>query len=76
MSVVKSTEIFDKMGPILEKSGADIVKKIQAVYLFEIRATKESQPVFFTIDLKNGNGKIAIEKHVCLTSDSRQDHQW
>ena len=53
---LKSEELFNKMAPLLEKTGADIVKKIGAVYLFELRATKESEPVFFTIDLKNGNG--------------------
>ena len=54
---IKSADLFEKMTPLLEKSGADIVKKVGAVFLFEIRATKESEPVFYTIDLKNGNGK-------------------
>ena len=55
---LKSEELFEKMGPILEKSGAEIVKKIGATYLFEIRKDKSSEPTHFTIDLKNGNGKI------------------
>ena len=62
MSTIKSAELFDKMGPVLEKSGADIVKKVGAVFLFEIRATKEAEPVFYTVDLKNGSGKISKGK--------------
>lgn len=53
---LKSVEIFKKMGPLLETQGAELVKKVQAVYLFEIRADKTSEPVFYTIDLKSGNG--------------------
>lgn len=55
---LKSAEIFKKMGPFLETQGAEIVKKIQSVYLFEIRKDKTSEPVFFTVDLKNGNGRV------------------
>ena len=58
---LKSADLFNKMGPILEKGGADIVKKVGAVFLFEIRATKDSEPQFFTIDLKNGNGIYYID---------------
>ena len=54
--MLKSAELFKKMKPLLEKQGAEIVKKVGAVYLFEIRATKDSEPQLFTIDLKNGNG--------------------
>ena len=54
---IKSADIFQKMGPALEKHGKDIVAKVGAVFLFEIKATKDSEPVFYTIDLKNGNGK-------------------
>ncbi len=53
---IKSAELFEKMGPALEKHGKDIVPKIQAVYLFEIRPAKDKEPVYYTIDLKNGNG--------------------
>jgi hypothetical protein len=56
---VKSADLFKKMVPFLETQGAEIVKKIQSVYLFEIRADKTSEPAFFTVDLKNGSGKIA-----------------
>ena len=54
---LKSSAIFDKINPILEKSGADIVKKVGAIFLFEIRATKDAAPVYYTINLKDGTGK-------------------
>ena len=64
---LKSAELFKKMGPALEKSGAEIVKKVQAVYLFEIRATKDAEPAYFTIDLKNGNGmKLMMVERVLM----------
>ena len=53
---IKSADLFERMIPFLEKDGAEVVKKVQAVFLFEIRANKESEPVFYTVDLKNGNG--------------------
>lgn len=60
MTTPKSAEIFKKMNAGLETHGKAIVDKIQAVFLFEIRTTKDAQPVFYTIDLKNGNGKLII----------------
>ncbi len=59
---VKSGEFFEKMSPLLETYGADIVKKVGAVFLWEIRANKDAEPVFYTVDLKNGNGKITKGK--------------
>lgn len=59
MTTLKSADLFKRMGPILEKNGADIVKKVQAVFLFEIRENKDSEPQYFTIDLKNGNGILS-----------------
>lgn len=69
---LKSADLFKKMGPLLEKQGAEIVKKVQAVYLFEIRADKNSEPVFFTVDLKNGNGIIL--HRVCMINLCRKDY--
>ncbi len=63
---VKATELFEKMGPVLEKSGAEIVKKVGAIFLFEIKANKDAEPVFFTVDLKNGNGKILEFQYLYL----------
>lgn len=54
---IKSADIFDRMGPFLEKQGAEIVKKVGAVFLFEIKPTKDAEPVSYTVDLKNGTGK-------------------
>ena len=34
---IKAAEVFDKMEPILQEKGAEIVKKVQAIYCFEIR---------------------------------------
>ena len=59
---IKSEALFTQMTPMLEKSGADICKKVQAVFLFEIRAEKGSTPHYFTVDLKNGSGKISKGK--------------
>ena len=58
---LKSAEIFQKMGAAIGTHGKPIVDKIQAVFLFEIRATKDAQPQFFTIDLKNGTGKFFFQ---------------
>ena len=74
---IKSAEIFEKMRPMLEKSGEEVVKKVGAVYLFEIRANKEAEPVFYTVDLKNGKGIIILIKNPDkLMNGYRQDHCW
>lgn len=57
MAAIKSADLFERMVPFLEKHGDEIVKKIQSIYLFEVKADKTSSPVFFTVDLKNGKGK-------------------
>ena len=56
--------IIEKMDAIMQKgtTGADIVKKVKAIYWFEIREKKGAKPTFFTIDLKNGNGKAQMGK--------------
>jgi hypothetical protein len=53
---VKSADLFKSMVPHLAAHGADICKKIGAIYLFEIKASKDATPVLFTVDLKNGKG--------------------
>ena len=55
---LKADELFTKMIPQLEKHGNTIVPKVQAVYAFEIREKKGSDPSVWTIDLKNGNGQV------------------
>ncbi|CAG9316947.1 unnamed protein product [Blepharisma stoltei] len=56
---LKSEKLFNEMAPILQTTGADLVKKIGAIYHFEILAAPGAEPVVFTIDLKNGNGSFA-----------------
>ena len=55
---IKSAELFEKMKPVMATSGPDLVKKIGASYLFEIRADKTAKPHLFTVDLKSGTGAI------------------
>jgi len=59
---LKVASAFDKMAPFLKEKGAEVVKKIGAVYHFEIAAAKGQEPVFWTVDLKNGNGSIKNAK--------------
>jgi hypothetical protein len=60
MTTLKSAAIFQKMNEALKTHGKDVVPKIQSTYLFELRADKTSQPVLFTVDLKEGNGKYQL----------------
>ena len=59
---LKSEALFQKMVPLLATNGAEFVKKVGAVFHFEIKKDKDSQPVIFTVDLKNGNGAFANGK--------------
>ena len=54
--------VFDKMNAQLPAVGKDIVAKIGAVYLWELKEKKDSTPEFWTVDLKNGHGKITKGK--------------
>ena len=60
---MKIEAVFDKIKPLLEKSGADIVKKVGYVYHFEIAPKKGDAPVVWTLDLKNGNGSLTKGKN-------------
>jgi hypothetical protein len=55
----KAEKLFELMIPHLEKNGADFVKRLGAVYQFQIFEKKGDKPRVWTIDLKNGNGAIA-----------------
>ena len=59
---LKSTEIFKKMEPLLATQGAEVVGKVGAVFLFEMRKSKADKPEHITLDLKNGNGSITFGK--------------
>ena len=60
---LKSALIFDQMNEHLKTHGAELVKKINAVYNFEI-SEKKKGPVTacWIIDLKNGNGSVKLGK--------------
>lgn len=60
--VVKSEKLFEAMAPHLKATGAELVKRIGAVFHFEITTPGSSESVWFTVDLKNGNGSIAKGK--------------
>ena len=55
---LKSAEFFKKLTTQIDKVGAELAPKIQAVFTFEIRESKGSTPSVFTVDLKNGNGHV------------------
>lgn len=63
MAKLQSETLFETMAPFLKTpEGAAVVKKIQAVYHFELSAKKGDPPAFFTVDLKNGNGSVSKGK--------------
>ena len=69
---IKSADLFDKMSALLQSHGADITKKVGAVFIFEIKPSKDKAPVLYTVDLKNGNGKWEDDiKVMMLLSESR-----
>ena len=59
---LKAEEVFKRMEAALPTHGAEICKKVGAVYLWEFREKKGADPVFITVDLKNGSGKITPGK--------------
>ena len=59
---LKVATAFDKMIPHLTASGAEVVKKVGFIYHFEIAAKKGDEPVYWTVDLKNGSGSIKNSK--------------
>ena len=59
---LKSEELFKKMGDLLPTHGAPIVKKVGAIYLFELREKKGEKPVYITVNLKDGTGKVTFDK--------------
>jgi len=56
----QSVALFEKMAPLLEEHGADAVKKAQTTFGFDIN--KNGQTVFYTLNLKTGNGKLVRGK--------------
>jgi hypothetical protein len=60
---LRSAEVFEKMNAIMKMHGSEIVKRVQSTYLFEIKPSKQADPIMFTVDLKNGQGK-AVHLHL------------
>ena len=56
---LKSEKLFESMVPHLASTGKDLVAKIKAVFHFEVLPAAGAQGVWFTVDLKNGNGAIS-----------------
>jgi len=59
MAALKSATLFASMEPFLKTQGADMVKKVNAVFFFEIAKAKGDTPECWTIDLKNGTGVLS-----------------
>lgn len=55
---LKSAAIFEQMEPFLKEKGAEVVKKVGAVFFFEVAKAKGETPQVWTVDLKNGTGSI------------------
>ena len=58
---LKSDALFAKMEPLFKTEGAALVKKVGAVFHFEISKAKGETPTVWTIDLKNGTGVTLIK---------------
>lgn len=54
----KADKLFELMIPHLEQHGAEFVKKLGAIYQFQIFVKKGDKPKVWTVDLKNGNGAL------------------
>lgn len=55
---MKVEALFDQLPALLESQGAEIVKKVGYVYLFEISPAKGKPATTWTLDLKNGKGSL------------------
>jgi hypothetical protein len=62
MGELISESMFEAMRPFLLEKGKALVEHINAIFHFEIRKAKGTEPVFFTLDLKNGEGSITKGK--------------
>ena len=55
---LKASALFEKMAPLLQTNGAELVKKVNAVFFFEVAKSKGGEVTSWTIDLKNGTGVL------------------
>ncbi len=60
---LKSEQLFSLMEKYIKDKGAEeIIKKVKAVFFFEIAKAKGEEAKWFTVDLKNGSGNFFICK--------------
>mmetsp|Transcript_7617 Transcript_7617/g.1038 ORF Transcript_7617/g.1038 Transcript_7617/m.1038 type:complete len:87 (+) Transcript_7617:56-316(+) len=55
---LKSEKLFEAMAEFMKANGAESVKKIKAVFRFNISEKKGGEVSHWIVDLKNGNGSI------------------
>ena len=72
---LKTEKLFEAMAPHLASVGKDVVARIGAVYHFEILSAPGAEAVWFTVDLKNGNGSIGKGKQGTAEEDC-STKQW
>ncbi|CAD8071199.1 unnamed protein product [Paramecium sonneborni] len=70
---LKSAALFEKMDPFIKSQGAELVKKINAVYYFEVSKAKGETPEVWTVDLKNGTGVNLISQIQSQSLKERQE---
>ncbi|XP_037088686.1 non-specific lipid-transfer protein-like [Pollicipes pollicipes] len=58
----KSSEIFEQMDSVLKTDGADIVKKMKAVFAFSVK-NSGGKTATWTVDVKNGNGGVELNSN-------------
>ena len=62
MAALKSEKLFDLMKTHLASNGEEVVKKINAVFHFEVSKAKGEAAETWTVDLKNGKGNSMGKK--------------
>ncbi|CAH1773112.1 unnamed protein product [Owenia fusiformis] len=56
----KSSPVFVELEKELKKNGADIVKKVKAVYVFKVRGGPGGKEGVWVVDAKSGNGSVSF----------------
>ena len=77
--VLKSQNVFDTIKKIMDEQGGvpDVVKKIQGVYHFHIYKKKGGPTTAWTVDLKNGNGRLLLPFLLYrVRLYQRRHHRW
>jgi len=58
-SEFKSSEIFNQMESVIKTEGAELVKKMKAVFAFSVK-NADGQTAVWTVDVKNGDGSVEL----------------